>query len=89
MEKDKNFVEFIEKTLINGKDRFFVKGVYYDYLDNVKLEEKISYSVSEVEQLLLIQRENCYVGIYNETLDTSLANVCLKSAVPKVTDKKI
>ena len=40
------------------------------------------YTTEEVKKLLKIQRENCYVAIYNKTLDENLARVCAHAPEP-------
>jgi hypothetical protein len=44
--------------------------------------DKETYTKEEVEEILKTQRGNCYVQIYNKTLDKELSMLCVKSPAP-------
>jgi hypothetical protein len=46
------------------------------------MENKITYTESEVEELLVVQRGNCYVAILSKTKDENLAKIAVNSPEP-------
>jgi hypothetical protein len=81
---------------IEASDRFWVKKehdsqgncIHYEtsngeIIDNrPKPCENKSYTEKEVENLLMTQRENCYVSILSVTNDKKLAELAIKSPEP-------
>jgi hypothetical protein len=43
------------------------------------MENKITYTEREVEELLVVQRGNCYVAILSKTKDENLAKIAVNS----------
>lgn len=63
------------------------------FMAGVKWQSKRMYTQEEVEKLLDIQRGNCYVAVYDKTLDTKMASFASGAPEPwgwkKIKKKKI
>jgi hypothetical protein len=55
---------------------------YGSFMAGAQLVNQQTYSQDQVEKLLEIQRDNCYVAIYDKTLDTEISVFASKAPEP-------
>ena len=83
-------IDMLEQHGRNLKDMIGNQVISESYFENLKQCELVDitvcvgkvYTEDEVSELLSVQRENCYVAIYNKTNDEKLGMLAINAPVP-------
>lgn len=83
-------IDILEQQGREFKDMLGNQVISENYFENLKQCELVDITISigkvytedEVSELLSVQRENCYVAIFNETNDKKLGMLAINAPVP-------